>query len=148
MNVETLEINEIPFTVQVRHQLADVVKFEFDPAPDTFTAKAIRHAVTSPDGSTLVFNAAGYLWTKDLPNGKPERLTNEENLEFEPAFSPDGNTLAYVTWSDDEHGAIKTLSVNESNARPVKITEKKGIYRQPSFSPDGQTTCFSAGVRK
>ena len=142
LNVETLEINEIPFTVQVRHQLADVVKFEFDPSPDTFTAKAIRHAVTSPDGSTLVFNAAGYLWTKDLPNGKPERLTNEENLEFEPAFSPDGNTLAYVTWSDDEHGAIKTLNVNESNARPVKITEKKGIYRQPSFSPDGQTIVF------
>jgi len=139
LNVETLDIEEIPFTVQVRHQLADVVKFEFDPAPETFTARAIRHAVTSPDGNTLIFNAAGYLWTKELPDGTPRRLTDEENLEFEPSFSPDGNTLVYVTWSDDELGAIKTLNINERNASPVIITEEKGIYRQPSFSPDGQS---------
>ena len=139
LNVETLDIEEIPFTVQVRHQLADVVKFEFDPAPETFTARAIRHAVTSPDGNTLIFNAAGYLWTKELPDGTPRRVTDEENLEFEPSFSPDGNTLVYVTWSDDELGAIKTLNINERNASPVIITEEKGIYRQPSFSPDGQS---------
>ncbi|MDX1591116.1 MAG: amidohydrolase, partial [Balneolaceae bacterium] len=93
LNVNTLESEIIPFSVTSTHQLADVVHFEFDPAPDTFTAKAIRHATTSPDGNLLVFNAAGYLWKKELPNGTPQRLTNETNFEFEPSFSPDGNTL-------------------------------------------------------
>ncbi len=142
LNVESLEVEEIPFSATVNHQLADVVHFEFDPAPDTFTSKAIRHAVTSPDGNTLVFNAAGYLWKKQLPNGTPERLTNETNLEFEPAFSPDGNTLAWVTWSDDDLGAIKTLRLNQTRATPQKITTQRGIFRTPSFSPDGQILLF------
>ncbi|WP_069133395.1 amidohydrolase family protein [Rhodohalobacter halophilus] len=142
LNTETLEAEEIPFIAELNHQLADVVHFEFDPAPDTFRAKAIRHAVTSPDGSTLVFNAAGYLWKKDLPNGTPERLTEEGNLEFEPAFSPNGNMLAYVTWTDEELGKIKTLRLDRRNARPETVTTEKGIYRTPSFSPDGQTLLF------
>ncbi|MGM0744769.1 MAG: amidohydrolase family protein [Bacteroidota bacterium] len=142
LNTETLEAEEISFSAEVNQQLADVVHFEFDPAPDTFQAKAVRHAVTSPDGELLIFNAAGYLWKKDLPNGTPERLTEEENLEFEPAFSPDGNLLAYVTWTDTEHGKIKTLRLDRRNARPQTITTEKGIYRTPSFSPDGQTLLF------
>lgn len=142
LNVQSGEAEEIPFTAEVNHQLADIVHFEFDPAPDTFRAKAIRNAVTSPDGSTLVFNAAGYLWTKQLPDGTPQRLTSEENLEFEPAFSPDGSTLAYVTWTDGEMGAIKTLNLNRRNATPQAITSEKGIYREPAFSPDGQTLLF------
>jgi imidazolonepropionase-like amidohydrolase/Tol biopolymer transport system component len=142
LNVETLDVNEIPFRVTVNYQIADAVHFEFDPAPDTFTAKAIRNAVTSPDGSSLVFNAAGYLWKKDLPNGTPQRLTRESNLEFEPAFSPDGNILAYVTWTDGGLGAIKTVNLNQQNAQPQSITTQKGIYREPSFSPDGETIVF------
>ncbi len=142
LNVESLEVKEIPFSAQVNHQLADVVHFTFDPAPDTFTAKAIRHAITSPDGNTLIFNAAGKLWKKDLPNGIPERLTNQANLEFEPAFSPDGNTLSWVTWSDEELGAIKTLRLDQRRATPQTITTEKGIYREPSFSPDGRTIVF------
>jgi imidazolonepropionase-like amidohydrolase/Tol biopolymer transport system component len=142
LNVESLEVEEIPFRVTVRHQIADAVQFEFDPAPETFTAKAIRHAVTSPDGNTLVFNAAGYLWEKSLPDGRPERLTNESNLEFEPAFSPDGDKLAWVTWNDNDLGKIKTLDLNRRNANPQVITTQKGIYREPSFSPDGQSIVF------
>ncbi|MFU8812952.1 MAG: amidohydrolase family protein [Balneolaceae bacterium] len=142
LNTDTYEVQEIPFTATVNHTIADVVHFEFDPAPDTFTAQAIRHAVTSPDGRILVFNAAGYLWKKDLPNGTPQRLTEEANLEFEPAFSPNGNLLAYVTWSDEEFGAIKTLRLDRRNARPQTITTEKGIYRQPSFSPNGETIVF------
>jgi imidazolonepropionase-like amidohydrolase/Tol biopolymer transport system component len=142
LNVNTGTFEPIPFTVTANHKIADAVHFEFDPAPDTFTAKAIRHAVTSPDGKTLIFNAAGYLWKKDLPNGTPQRLTNTAQLEFEPAFSRDGNKLAWVTWSDTELGAVMTLDLNRRNARPQKITTQKGIFREPSFSPDGRTIVF------
>lgn len=142
LNVSTLDVEEIPFTAQVNHQLADVVHFEFDPAPNTFTSKAIRHAITSPDGNTLVFNAAGYLWKKDLPDGTPERLTDAANLEFEPAFSADGQTLAWVTWSDEELGSIQTLELNQSSASPQKITTERGIYREPAFSPNGETIIY------
>ncbi len=142
INVANQETEVIPFEAQIKQKIYDAVTFKQNPAPEKFTAKAIRHAVTSPDGDHLVFNAAGYLWKKALPDGEPERLTNEQNFEFEPSFSPDGNTLIYVTWSDREMGAIKTLDFNSDNATPQKMTTRKGIYRDPSYSPDGKTIVY------
>jgi Tol biopolymer transport system component len=56
----------------------------------------IRQTTTSPDGKMIAFNAAGFIYTKVLPNGKPERITVTNDFEFEPEFSPDGKSLAYV----------------------------------------------------
>lgn len=143
LNVESLEIEEIPFTVSATHQVAEALRPAIDPAPDTFTSRAIRHAVTSPDGSMLVFNAAGYLWKKSLPNGTPERLTSGTAFEFEPEFSPDGNHLVFVTWSDEYMGAIQRLDLTRAGAEPEKLTEQKGIFRTPRFSPDGEKLVFN-----
>lgn len=143
LNTETLDSEIIPFNALVSHTIADAAHYTVDPAPETFNAKAIRHAITSPDGSLLVFNAAGYLWKKSLPNGTPERLTNEQNLEFEPSFSPDGNRLVWVTWSDTEMGKIKSLRLDRRRASVETLTDRKGIYREPRFSPDGTKIVYS-----
>ncbi|MFH5831881.1 amidohydrolase family protein [Halalkalibaculum sp. DA3122] len=142
LNVETLEDQVIPFEATATHRIYDAVTFRQNPAPDRFTAKAIRHAVTSPDGKLLVFNAAGKLWQKELPDGTPERLTGSPYLEFEPAFSPQGDQLVYTTWSDTAKGAIMVLDLDQQDRKPVEITSEKGIYRNPSFSPDGETILF------
>lgn len=142
LNVETLEDEVVPFEATATHQIYDAVSFKQNPAPETFKAKAIRHAVTSPDGDFLIFNGAGKLWTKELPNGIPERLTNSNLLEFDPAFSPDGTELIYTTWSDTAKGAIMSLDLTKRNPTPQKLTADKGIYRNPSFSPDGETILF------
>ena len=57
----------------------------------------------------MIFHAVGYLWKKKLPNGKPQRLTDGKDFEYEPRFSPDGNKLVYVTWNDETKGQIKTM---------------------------------------
>jgi imidazolonepropionase-like amidohydrolase/Tol biopolymer transport system component len=142
LNVETLQSEVIPFEAHIRYQVGEPVTFRTDPAPESFTAKVIRHAVTSPDGRTLVFNAAGYLWRKDLPDGNPRRVTDAAHFEYEPAFSPDGRTLVWVTWSDTELGSIMRLDLSRRNAHPQAITTQKGIFREPSYSPDGRTIVF------
>jgi imidazolonepropionase-like amidohydrolase/Tol biopolymer transport system component len=142
LNVETLESEVIPFEAHIRYQVGEPVTFRTDPAPESFTAKVIRHAVTSPDGRTLVFNAAGYLWRKDLPDGTPRRLTDGTDFEYEPVFSPDGRTLVYVTWSDTTLGRIMRLDLSRRNARPQSVTTQKGIFREPAFSPDGRSIVF------
>ena len=134
---------EIPFSVTSKHSITDAIRFTNDAAPDSFPAKAIRHAITSPDGKKLVFNAAGYLYIKNLPDGKPVRLTSGTDLEFEPAFSANGKRLVFVTWNDSLTGAICTLDPGAKGAKPVKITTEKGIFRTPSWSPDGSTIIFS-----
>jgi imidazolonepropionase-like amidohydrolase/Tol biopolymer transport system component len=144
IDVESGDSEVIPFEVESSHEIVEAVRFKQDVAPDTFTAKAIRNAVTSPDGKTLAFSAAGYLWIKSLPNGEPRRVTNGTDFEFEPAFSPDSRRLAYVSWSDEEMGALNMVDLRQRSAfyRPTRISSEKGIYREPSFSPDGQTLVF------
>jgi imidazolonepropionase-like amidohydrolase/Tol biopolymer transport system component len=137
INANSLQVTEIPFEVEVTHKLTETVKFENNPSPDNLEIKVIRNAVTSPDGKTLVFQAAGYLWKKQLPDDTPTRLTSGVDLESEPSYSKDGGKITYVTWNDEEMGAIYTYDLRARRSTPVKITNEKGIYRTPSFSPDG-----------
>jgi imidazolonepropionase-like amidohydrolase/Tol biopolymer transport system component len=135
IDINSLNATDIPFEATANHKIVNALKFKNNAAPDTFNAKAIRHAVTSPDGKTLVFNAAGYLWKKSLPNGEPVRLTSGTDLEFEPSFSKDGKYLVYVTWNDENMGAIQRLDLTSPKNKPLPLTSEKAIYREPSFSP-------------
>lgn len=140
IDVNSLEVTTIPFQVENTIKIAERVHFKSPVAPDTFDAKVIRHAVTSPDGKTLVFTAVGHLWSKKLPNGKPKRLTANTDFEAEPAFSPDGKELVFVTWNDENLGAIHKMPA--SGGTSTKLTQEKGIYRTPSFSPSGNQITY------
>lgn len=130
----------IPFTCDVKQKISEVVRYEQAVDNDRFDVQVIRQAVTSPDGKWLVFNALGQLYKKRLPNGKPERLTSAYDFEFDPTFSPDGSTIAYISWQDTSSGALCTININ--GGTPKKISNKKAIYRSPSFSPDGKWIVF------
>lgn len=141
INIKTTEVNNIPFQVDAKMKIAKALEYDTPVVPDNFEVKVIRNAVTSPDGKTLVFNALGYLWSQKLPNGTPKRLTSGSDFEFEHAFSPDGANIVYVTWNDENLGAIYKVSVNGTN--PIKLSNKKGIYRNPSYSNDGKHIVYT-----
>ncbi len=140
VNTETSEDEIIPFKATAVHKISDALVFKQEVAPEYFKVKVIRNATTSPDGNLMAFNAAGFLWTKKLPDGKPQRLTEGIDLEFEPSFSPDGKSIIYVTWNDEEKGSVQQISIKGDN--PIKLTTEKGIYRTPSYSPDGKRIVF------
>nr|WP_242922367.1 amidohydrolase family protein [Pontibacter liquoris] len=145
IDVANRKVTEIPFEATATHHIAQAVRHDFSKegiTPKQFEAKAIRHAVTSPDGKTLVFNAAGYLYKKELPNGKPERLTKGQDFEFYPSFSPDGKSLVYATWDDADLSAVMKLDIRKKNAKPEKLTTEKGYYATPSFSPDSKYVVY------
>ena len=135
INIKTLAVTNIPFTVDVNIKIAKALEFENPVSPDNFKVKVIRHAVTSPDEKTLVFNALGYLWKKTLPSGTPKRLTKGSDFEFEPSFSPDGQDIVFVTWNDKELGTVQRM--NLKTGKFTLLTSDKGIYRTPSFSANG-----------
>jgi len=126
--------SNIPFTVNAEVAVGPAVMFEY-PIEDTptFTARQIRDAVPSPDGSRVAFSAMDRLYVMDLPNGTPARLTRQEVGEFQPAWSADGRSIAFVTW-DDAEGHI--MSVSSGGGNPRQLTTVSGYYREPAWTPD------------
>jgi imidazolonepropionase-like amidohydrolase/Tol biopolymer transport system component len=148
-------VSNVPFSCQVNSMVAETVRSENKVFENNFTAKAIRQARTSPDGKTLIFNAAGKLYRKSLPDGAPEllikngykslqfgteTLNNPDVLEFEPAFSSDGKSIAFVVWNDRYGGALCTYQL--STGAVQQVSRKTGIYRTPSWSTDGKKLVF------
>ena len=140
IDIKTLAVTPIPFTIDVAIDVADRVHFDTRISDEDFTVKMIRDAVTSPDGKTVVFRALGYLWTKALPNGTPKRLTTGTDFEAEPTFSANGKEIVYVTWNDANLGAIRKVGIDGKN--PVKLTTEKGIFRTPNLAPDGKMITY------
>jgi len=140
VNINSLEVTNIPFTVDANIKIAETVHFNNPVDSEEFDAKVIRHAVTSPDGKTLAFNALGHIWTKKLPNGKPKRLTEDVDFEFEPSFSPGGKEIVYVTWNDEGLGAVHKVSAQGGNS--TKLTKEKGIFRTPAYDSSGKKITF------
>ena len=143
VDLNSLNVTEIPFQVTTSQTVQASLHFPQQVFTPEFTVKMIRQLATSPDGGTVVFNAAGYLYKKDLPNGTPERLTNGLDFEFDPSFSPDGKFVVFTTWSDEFKGSIKRADLR--TGRMVTLTDEKGYYYSPSYSRKGDKIVFRKG---
>lgn len=146
------KVVEIPFTVEVDMKVAETVRPRQKAWEEEMEVKVIRHAVTSPDGKWLVYNALGTIDITDLsqPNVVQNSLVHEkmpgltvkfvDEFEFEPSFSPDGQYVVYVTWEDEKMGSIKLVKFRDEEkiVVPKILSKSPGIYRTPSFSPDGK----------
>lgn len=140
----SLNVTEIPFEISTTHTVQEALHFEQAVFTPEFNAKMIRQLTTSPDGKLVVFNAAGYLYKKEMPNGVPERLTNGLDFEFEPDFSPDGKFVVYTTWSDEFKGAIKRTEIK--SGKTIALTDEKGYYYAPNYSNKGDKIVYRKGV--
>ncbi len=128
---------EITFTAEVELEAGPKLDFDYpvDDRPE-FEVRQIRDAVPSPDGRQLAFTALDRLYVMDWPDGEPRRLTESDNVEAMPAWSPDGATLAFVTWDQTDGGHIWAISAAGGTAR--RLTRMNGTYTQVPWAPDGE----------
>jgi len=140
IDVMSRKVSAIPFSADVSMTITEALRFPVEVSPETFQARMIRDAATSPDGSRLVFHAAGHLWTKSLPDGTPRRLTNESRFEYEPDFSPDGRWIVYSAFHDDERGTIRRVAAGGGASE--QLSRRQGYYHRPRFSPQGDRLVF------
>lgn len=64
------------------------------------------------------------------------RLTTSTDVEHGPVWSPDGQYIAYVTWSDDEGGRIYRVRADGSG-QPERLTPVAAFYDKLAYSKDG-----------
>ena len=135
---EDAEPIPVPFRVQTELDMGPELAFEY-PVDDRvrFPVRQIRDAAPSPDGTTLAFAALDRLYVRPIPEGEPRRLTELDLVEAQPAWSPDGAWIAFVTWSSEAGGHLYKVRA-DSSAAPVRLSTRPAIFQQPAWSSDGE----------
>ncbi len=135
----------VPFKVSVNREVVDRVKptvRRIDAMNDRAT---IRWPSLSDDGRTMAFAAIGYVWVTDIQTGWVRRLTDSDDLEYMPAISPDGKTVAYISLSptddDDDDGGyrlgrVMVAGVDGSVTREL-LVDVEAEFLLPRWSKDG-----------
>jgi Tol biopolymer transport system component/imidazolonepropionase-like amidohydrolase len=145
LDVATREVATIPFTATVHRTISQMARKQFRIDDGPVAIKFFRWPTATADGATIAFQAAGHIWAQDGENGAPHRLTPKtfDLLEFAPAWSPDGRSLAFVTWDDTGRGHV--WKVPSSGGAPVRLTKDAGDYVDPVWSPDGRSVIVARG---
>ncbi len=125
----------IPFKAHVALDLGPLLDFPARIEQGPVRARIIQGASVSPDGIRVAFSAFGKLYTAPVAGGPPKRLTSQTAFEYLPAWSKDGRTIIYVTWSSEGGHVMKTSS--DGLSAPVQITKAPAFYRDPVYSPAG-----------
>ena len=134
----------IPFRIDDTRGVAQAPHPQIEVSPDSFVAKMPRFAKVSPDGRRVVFESLGKLYVKPASGGAAKRLTRGGDArELFPAWSRDGKSITFVSWTDKGLGQIKT--VGAAGGSPRNVTNRPGHYARPQFSPDGKTIVFEMG---
>ena len=94
-------------------------------------------------GTTAAVILAGFAWTQREPTpafgGVPRQLTSSAGWESEPAISPDGGLVAYVS---DEGDTVDLWVVDTRGGDPVRLTHDVARERHPAWFPDGSSLVF------
>jgi WD40 repeat protein len=142
LNLETGAETVIPFSAEVSQDLGPKLDFPQKVEQGAVRVRLIHDAVESPDGKKLAFSAMTHLYTLELPSGKPQQVDTGQSTAFQPAWSPDGKWIAYVSWSGDGGQLWKVPS---SGGTPVQLSKSLAVYSNPSFSPDGSRLVLLRG---
>ena len=127
------------------YTIADDNKFEIWTAGINGESPTFRTLGKEPrfsaNGFQIVYSHADLIgnddiWKLDIRNGSAERVTDAEEIDVAPDWSPDGQSIAF---SSARGGAISIWTIPASGGKRLRLND--GGYA-PRYSPDSNSILF------
>ncbi len=146
LDVASGQVATVEFSAPVRRTISELANTQTRIADGPLDVKFARWQTASPDGRRLAFQAVGRIWLMDLPNGLPRRLTDASfaPFEFAPAWSPDGQWIAFTSWVDSIGGHL--YRVRGTGGAPEQLTRAAAEYIHPAWNATGSELVVARGA--
>jgi TolB protein len=110
----------------------------------------------SPDGHWIFFNSTRtgrmQIWRMSPDGGDPEQVTDGQFNNWFPHFSPDGRSIAFLSFRPDvapeehpfyKHVYLRLMPIGGGEPRVIAyLYGGQGTINVPSWSPDGKRLAF------
>ncbi|MGS2739632.1 amidohydrolase family protein [Sinomicrobium sp. M5D2P17] len=93
------------------------------------------HIDISPDGSTILFDVLGDLYTVPIHGGKAELLIGGKSWDVRGRYSPDGKRIAFLS---DRDGMINLWTIDADGTNPIKydVGRHDWDFIVPAWTPN------------
>ena len=123
---------------------------------DLFDLEYISDPQISPDGSKVIYvrnfkdimtdRDYANLWMTNIDGSQNRPLTQGNQRDFSPVWSPDGSKVAYRSNQQDEKTKLFVFYLDTKES--VALTNSANAPGSVSWSPDGQSLAFTQFVPK
>jgi serine/threonine protein kinase len=106
----------------------------------------VRDVRLSPDNKRVAFASGNGVWTLDLERKTKTRITFDDQVVQEPAWSPDGKELIFSVLVSGGGGNVELRSKSaDGSGAEKKLIEESNNYHMPGWSPDGKYLTYLWG---